>query len=98
MKWSILCLFSLAFLVEGFVPSHKQFALPNLYIADGDEKGFSLSTDGEDFEDTADDNVGDGRIRFRSRVAYDGSNYRGWQVQAQGRTGQVRVLRTTIHM
>lgn len=28
------------------------------------------------------------RIRFRGRVAYDGSGFRGWQVQSRGRTCQ----------
>jgi hypothetical protein len=28
-------------------------------------------------------------IRYRGRVAYDGSGFRGWQVQAKGRTIQV---------
>jgi hypothetical protein len=29
------------------------------------------------------------KIRYRGRIAYDGTNYKGWQVQAKGRTVQV---------
>ena len=35
-----------------------------------------------------DDNEDNKKIRYRGRVAYDGSNFKGWQVQAKGRTVQ----------
>ena len=42
------------------------------------------------FADGDADADGSDMIRYRGRVAYDGSGFRGWQVQANGRTVQVR--------
>ncbi len=55
----------------------------------------SVISNGEKFEEEnidltdGDADAGD-VIRYRGRVAYDGSGFRGWQVQANGRTVQVR--------
>lgn len=38
----------------------------------------------------------DNLIRYRGRVAYDGSRFRGWQVQAKGRTVQVSKIKHFI--
>ncbi len=36
----------------------------------------------------------DQRLRYRARVAYDGSSFKGWQVQAKGRTVQGEIEST----
>ena len=36
----------------------------------------------------------DERIRYRGRVAYDGTNFKGWQVQSKGRTIQGEIEKT----
>ena len=65
---------------------------------DADADGTMEESGTEDGEIADNDEV----IRYRGRVAYDGSGYGGWQIQAHGgRTGQVKrcmsqLLVTTI--
>ncbi len=48
----------------------------------------NVKPDIEDLPSSNNDKVPDPRLRFRGRVAYDGSSFKGWQVQANGRTVQ----------
>ena len=91
LYFMILCFLSLAYCVEGFTPfSHRRHVVA---VDSTNPKVVHDAADGKeiyDFESTANEHVDDNALRFRCRVAYDGSNFRGWQVQAQGRTSQVR--------
>ena len=54
-------------------------------VGGDDVESTDTITTNDDDSDRADKSL---RIRYRARVAYDGSSFKGWQVQAKGRTVQ----------
>ena len=90
-----------AFLVQGSGGGRSNLHSPPLFHLlptnnDDEVESTDTITTGDDDDDDNDDNDDEDdrsdnkslRIRYRSRVAYDGNSFKGWQVQAKGRTVQ----------
>lgn len=70
----------------------KDYQSFNSQRSEVNENNIEYSTAVDDNDDDDDDSDNFNKIRFRGRVAYEGSGFRGWQVQSRGRTCQVRPL------
>mmetsp|Transcript_19681 Transcript_19681/g.24270 ORF Transcript_19681/g.24270 Transcript_19681/m.24270 type:complete len:428 (-) Transcript_19681:1208-2491(-) len=75
------------------LPSHHYSNVSNSQEQkDGNDKEKARLYGNDNFDDDNeyhnDEDSKETKIRYRGRVAYDGTNFRGWQVQANGRTIQ----------
>lgn len=78
---------------QGTINCYRRFNPFAQYVSGGDAtelgtKDYSHEDNDENIESSMEQNK---KIRFRARAAYDGSGFRGWQVQAKGRTCQAEL-------
>lgn len=73
----------------GHISTRSSSSIP---FASTRRRVFFMSSPDKQHQDECKNN--DERIRYRGRVAYDGTNFKGWQVQSKGRTIQGEIEKT----
>ena len=81
---SLACFLSYSSAFHLTQPSSVRLSSTNLHLSSSSSISSSISSS-QNTKEIADS---DKKIRYRGRVAYNGSTFKGWQVQAKGRTVQ----------